>query len=391
MSRFAEAFAATVAVLAIASSASAQDESREISINVGEQTSISAAGVTSYSEGARGVADVRLTRDQSRFIVVGQRVGSTSLLLIMEDGSQVQYAIEVVDANAPEAPAAGATLSRENIRLDLYFVRVEDTYSHAIGIGFPGSIGGDSSQLQTNVTFDRSVVGGIVEPIEHGTQLSLIHNAILPRIDIAQNNGWARIYRQAALVTANGVQASFQAGGELNVIVQSGFGASLQEVEFGTQLSCLPTFDAESGRIELQIQANISDLADDRGSGVPGLSTQTINTRVNLGLGESIVLMGFVAQSENRSKNGLPGLSQIPILGALFGSHSRQYEASEGLMFIVPSVVDAVPLRQRNRIEELIRIYDDFDGDIDDVEILDHPRPPGAPATPPPSVESDDD
>ena len=37
------------------------------------------------------------------------------------------------------------------------------------------------------------------------------------------------------------------------------------------------------------------------------------------------------------------------------------------------------------------QLADDFDGDIDDVEILDHPRPPGAPATPPPSVESDDD
>ena len=391
MSRFAESVAALAAalVLVLASAAArAQETPPEVTVEVGEQTSISAAGVTSYSEGVRGIADVRLTRDQTRFIVVGQRVGSTSLLLIMEDGSQVQYRIEVTDGSEPVAE--GEVLSRENIRLDLYFVRVEDTYSHAIGIGFPSSIGAENSTLQATVGYDRQVVGGIIEPIARGTQLQLVSQAILPRIDIAQTNGWARIYRQAALVTANGVQATFQAGGEINIIVQSGLGAQLDQIEFGTQLSCLPRFDPQSGRIELQIQAQVADLADDRGSGTPGLSTQSINTRVNLGLGESIVLMGFVAQSENRSKTGLPGLSQIPILGALFGSHGRRFEASEGMMFIVPSVVDAVPLRQRNRIEELVRIYEDFDGDLDEVELIDHPRPPGAaPAQPP--AESEDD
>lgn len=379
-------------LLALTAPAAAQD-TREVRVKVGEQTSISAAGVQSYSEGVRGVADVRLTNDQTRFVIVGERVGSTSLLLIMEDGSQVQYRIEVVDdrqAQAAQGPGVG---QRENIRLDLYFVRVEDTYSHAIGIGFPGSIGGNDSELRTTVDYDRSVTGGVVEPIEHGTRLQLVHNAILPRIDIAQANGWARVYRQAALITANGVQAEFNAGGELNVAVQSGVQGTLQQIEFGTKLTCLPRFDPETQRIELQITAEIADLSDDRGTGVPGLTTQSVTTNVNLGLGESIVLGGFVAQSENRSRTGLPGLSQIPILGALFGSHQRRYEASEGLMFIVPSVVDAVPLTQRNRIEELIRYYEDYDGDIDEVDILDHPRTGrgGGLATPVATPEEDGD
>lgn len=374
---------------AIALPAAAQD-SREVTVKVGEQTSISAAGVQSYSEGVRGVADVRLTNDQTRFVIVGERVGATSLLLIMEDGSQVQYRISVTDDSQPQTQGPGVG-QRENIRLDLYFVRVEDTYSHAIGVGFPGSIGGQDSELRTTVDYDRSVTGGVVEPIEQGTRLQLVHNAILPRIDIAQSNGWARIYRQAALITANGVQAEFNAGGQLNVPVQSGVQGTLQQINFGTKLTCLPRFDPETQRIELQITAEIADLADDRGTGVPGLSTQSVTTNVNLGLGESIVLGGFVAQSETRSRTGLPGLSQIPILGALFGSHQRRFEASEGLMFIVPSVVDAVPLTQRNRIEELIRYYEDFDGDIDEVEILDHPRTGSAATRPAPPAEEDGD
>jgi pilus assembly protein CpaC len=374
---------------ALAAPAAAQD-TREVTVNIGEQTSISAAGVQSYSEGVRGVADVRLTNDQTRFVIVGERVGSTSLLLIMEDGSQVQYRIEVVDESQPQTAAGPGIGQRENIRLDLYFVRVEDTYSHAIGVGFPGSIGGQDSELRTTVDYDRTVTGGVIEPIEQGTRLQLVHNAILPRIDIAQANGWARIYRQAALITANGIQAEFNAGGELNVAVQSGVQGTLEQIEFGTKLTCLPRFDPETQRIELQITAQVADLADDRGTGLPGLTTQSVTTNVNLGLGESIVLGGFVAQSETRSRTGLPGLSQIPILGALFGSHQRRFEASEGLMFIVPSVVDAVPLTQRNRIEELIRYYEDFDGDIDEVEILDHPRTGSAARRPTPTPTEED-
>ena len=380
------------AAIAPASLSQAQDEEddRELTVRVGEQTSLSAAGVQSYSEGVRGVADVRLTRDQTRFIIVGEREGQTSLLLLMEDGGQVQYKITVIGDTVVGADP-NAVGVRENIRLDLYFVRVEDSYSHAIGIGFPGSIGGPDSEIEASFEYERPVEDGVIQTVTNTTQLGLVTQAILPRIDIAQSNGWARIYRQAALITANGVEAKFSAGGEINVAVQSGIQGTLQQIEFGTTLSCLPRFDPESGRIELQVQAELADLSDDRGTGLPGLSTHSIDTRVNLELGESLVLAGFVAQSEVRNRRGLPGLSQIPILGALFGSHSRRYEASEGLMFIVPSVVDAVPLRERNRIEELMRHYEEFSGDVDEVEILDHPRPPRGPGPANPGPPEDDD
>ena len=61
-------------------------ELRVIELRVGEQKSLPARGVRSYSEGDPGVADVRVTRDQSRFVIVGKHEGSTSLLLIHNDG-----------------------------------------------------------------------------------------------------------------------------------------------------------------------------------------------------------------------------------------------------------------------------------------------------------------
>lgn len=362
-------FAVVLAIVASSGSAQAQeDEGEEISVRVGEQTSLSAEGVRSYSEGARGIADVRLTRDQTRFIIVGQRAGATSLLLIMSDGTQVQYRITVVGEDEEE-DTSGRVAVRENIRLDLYFVSISDTYSHAIGVAFPSVVGATASTASALTLGTTGALGG-----PYTTAISIVGETFLPRLDIAQSSGWARLYRQAALITANGTEASFNAGGEFNVITQNTLQTTLVKLAFGTNITCRPRYDAESGRVELRITADVSDLTAPNDAGVPGRTVSTVETLVNLELGQSIVLAGFVSRSEQRARTGLPGLSQIPVLGALFGTHSRRYEESEGLMFIVPSVVDAVPLTQRNRIEEAMRIYEDFSGGVDEVEVLDQPR-----------------
>ena len=112
------------------------DGARSLILRVGEQKSLSAQGIKSYSEGASGVADIRVTRDQSRFVIVGKQVGTTSLLLIKNDGGQVQYTIRVLAVDAEKGFG-----TRENIRLDLYFVLIQDRYSHQIGLNWPGNIG----------------------------------------------------------------------------------------------------------------------------------------------------------------------------------------------------------------------------------------------------------
>lgn len=356
-----------------AAPASAQEEGEPITMEIGEQTTLGASGVASYSVGgSRGTVDVRLTRDETRFVIVAQSAGTASLLLIMRDGTQVQHRITVA-SNAPEEADPSAVNVRENIRLDLYFVQLSDSYSHAIGIAFPSVIGADAN---TASSFNLNLTGATGGDTSTTFQLSAL--SFLPRIDIAQNNGWARLYRQGTLITANNTEATFRAGGEQNVITQNTLGTQLVRIEFGTDIACKPRYDADTGRVELRITASVSDLTGDGGSGVPGRTITNIDTLVNLELGQSIVLAGFVARSENRARAGLPGLSQIPVLGALFGSHSRRFEESEGLMFVVPSVADAVPLRRRNRIEEAMRFYDDFSGGVDEVDLNDQPTVPGA-------------
>ncbi|MGB5703113.1 MAG: pilus assembly protein N-terminal domain-containing protein [Polyangiales bacterium] len=340
-------------------------ESREIVLRVGEQKSLSARGVRSYSEGDPGVADVRVTRDQSRFVIVGKHEGTTSLLLIHNDGVQVQYTIRVIASDASRGFG-----QRENIRLDLYFVLIQDRYTHQIGLNWPGNIGSTITPSQAAI----AITGGSGVPTQSAFQI--LPQTFLPSFDLAQAKGWAKMYRQATLVTANGTEAVFTAGGEFNVQIQNNLTVDVESIEFGTKVSVLPRYDARSGRIELEITADVSDLDASRGiQGIPGRVTSHVETLVNLELGQSVSLAGIRARTERRRKDGIPGLAMVPFIGALFGTHAREFTDDESYMLVVPSVVEPVSMSQRDRVEEALRVYESFHGGVSSYDLLDQPRP----------------
>ena len=337
---------------------------RSMVLRVGEQKSLPARGIRSYSEGAPGPVDIRVTRDQTRFVIVGKQEGTTSLLLIKDDGSQLHYTLRVIAADAHKGFGG-----RENIRLDLYFVLIQDRYSHQIGLNWPGNIGSTVTPSEAAI----AITGGSAQPTQSAFQI--LPHTFLPSFDLAQAKGWAKMYRQATLVTANGTEAMFTSGGEFNVQVQNNLTVNVQAIEFGTKVSVLPKYEPRTGRIELEIVADVSDLDAEKGTrGIPGRITSHVETLVNLELGQSVSLAGIRARTERRGKRGIPGLALIPFVGALFGTHARETEDNESYMLVVPSVVDPVSLSQRDRVEEALRVYETFHGGVDDHELMDEPR-----------------
>jgi pilus assembly protein CpaC len=126
------------------------------------------------------------------------------------------------------------------------------------------------------------------------------------------------------------------------------------------------------------LHADISELESDRGTGIPGRVTAQLDTIVNLELGQSLVLAGLTAKSERSSKSGIPGLSQIPILGVLFGSHSHTEDESENVILIVPSVVDSVSMQDRARLSDALRHYTEYSGDLDEVDFVPSAKVPAS-------------
>src|SRR5690606_8377850 len=229
---------------------------------------------------------------------------------------RIQYVITV----SPREQRAGVE-ARDNIRLDFYFVQLTSDDSYRIGIGWPGTVGG----LAT-VDLQRDLVAGST------TATASIAAEALPRLDLAQASGWARIRRHASVVVANGEKARFGSGGEVNVQIAAGLTAAIEKIPFGSEITVHPRYDRKSGRIEITLTADVSDLTETGDTGLPGRTVSQLSTVVNLELGQQIVLAGLEAQSEGRGRSGLPLLSQIPVIGALFGTHTSRQEETENLI-----------------------------------------------------------
>ncbi|MBL8680373.1 MAG: type II and III secretion system protein [Myxococcales bacterium] len=404
--------------------AAANTPSNEISLAVNEQYIIPATGIRSYSEGAPGFVDVRIPSDGSRIILVGLRAGSTSLLVIRNDGSQQTYSInvfrmpmETVRQNLQQLLQgySGTTVNqvggrlfieggvaneqqqrrvqqiatlypgqveslvtvdptiverRINVRIDLYFVELSRQANYVFGIRWPTAYGGggQADALRVQAAFG---VGGPMPPPFQANFTGIIQQA-LPRLDLASNAGWARVHRQSTLITANGVEAKFRSGGEVNIRVANGLTSTVQPINFGTQLTVTPRFDPSTSRVDVRVVADISELVEN-GTDIPGRNVSQVETLVNLQLGQSMVLGGMRGRALTVGSNGLPGLAQIPVVGALFGSQSRRDQENEMVLFVVPTVIEGMSRQSEDRVANALRSYEEFGGNVGEANLI--PRP----------------
>lgn len=117
--------------------AAPQREQKELFLQVGQQVSLAAQDVKSYSLGAPGIVELRLSKEGDQFVLVALTRGTTTLLFFMLDGREVHHRIEV-SQEKPEVDHVIRVSAEDNIRLDFYFVQVSQDYGHQLGLGFPG-------------------------------------------------------------------------------------------------------------------------------------------------------------------------------------------------------------------------------------------------------------
>ncbi len=112
----------------------------------------------------------------------------------------------------------------------------------------------------------------------------------------------------------------------------------VQYRDVGTRLIVKPTINHD-GYVSLQIQQEVSAATAETQFGAPIISTREASTRVLLRNGQTVVLGGLRDQQSDRSRQGVPVLSGIPILGGLFGAVSRREESTEFYLFLTPRIL----------------------------------------------------
>jgi pilus assembly protein CpaC len=154
--------------------------------------------------------------------------------------------------------------------------------------------------------------------------------------DLEQKN-ILQILAEPNLIAVNGKEASFLAGGQFPFpIVQPGNGFTAVTIsfkEFGVKLQFTPVI-MPNGNIHLKVVPEVSTLDFSNaltisGFTVPALSTRRAETEFELQDGQSFVIAGLIDNRVTDLVNKLPGLGDIPILGNLFRSRSKQKTNSE--------------------------------------------------------------
>jgi pilus assembly protein CpaC len=80
---------------------------------------------------------------------------------------------------------------------------------------------------------------------------------------------------------------------------------------------------------------------------VPGLSTRRVQTEIELENGQSFVIAGLLNNQVTDQLSKMPGLSNVPLLGKLFQSHSSSKSSTELLVMVTPELVNPIPAGEK--------------------------------------------
>jgi pilus assembly protein CpaC len=239
----------------------------------------------------------------------------------------------------------------QEVLLEVKFAEVDRSALTQLGSNFFSTGAGNTIGTATTGQYGGfgpqsiSQTPGQNTPISATQTVSQVLNLFLFRPDIhfgavieaLENKSLLQILAEPNLIAVNGKKASFLAGGQFPFpIVQPGAGFTAVTIsfkEFGVKLEFTPVI-MPNGNIHLTVAPEVStlDFADAltiSGFTIPALSTRKAETEFELQDGQSFVIAGLIDNRVTDVWNKVPGLGDIPILGAFFKSKSISKSNSE--------------------------------------------------------------
>jgi pilus assembly protein CpaC len=140
--------------------------------------------------------------------------------------------------------------------------------------------------------------------------------------------------------------------------------------KFGISLNFTPVVLTE-GRISLRVMTEVSEVSSENafigglgGSTIPSIKTRRAETTLEIPSGGSMAMAGLIQEQTKQAINGLPGMSQLPVLGALFRSRDFVNNQSELMVLVTPYIVRAVNQKDLSRPDDGFAAASDPQADL---------------------------
>ena len=237
-------------------------------------------------------------------------------------------------------------------------ITLDDTYK--FGIEWAKFVTTSSTRLQGQEA--QGVVAGSQPPSDPFNAAlatgSFIRYSIVElggRISVAVNAAAAdnrlNVISSPHILASNNKEAKIQVGTSEPILTNTYTTTSTSSTEVvegtieykdvGIILTVTPRI-SDAGLITLEIQIEKSDASTKDVFGrtdVPYFNKNTAKTTISVLEGQTIVIGGLIEDTKKRNKNGVPLLSKIPILGALFGTHDLQDKKRELVLLMTPHII----------------------------------------------------
>ncbi len=289
-------------------------------------------------------------------IVIDDRTNTLILTDVKEKMDLMEKLIAVLDTPTPQV-----SIEARIIEATATFIRnlgvqwgargiVDPTTGNATSIQFPNSVLVDGAMIpQGQLTKGMGgPLGGYAVNLpapafNSAVGFSFANVLDTFRLDVAltalETSGQGKVISSPKIVTANNQPAEIVQGRQIPVQTVANFTVTTRYINAALELHATPQITAEGTIImTVDISNNAADFAN-LVNGIPPITTQSTKTTLMIPDGGTTVIGGIYRVEDSITRDRVPLLHSIPILGNLFKSFSRTKQNRELLIFLTPRIV----------------------------------------------------
>jgi pilus assembly protein CpaC len=256
---------------------------------------------------------------------------------------------------------------RDQVLLKVTLAEVARSIVKQLGINLSGNLSSGTTAVTFNNANPFTANGG---PLVSGNAITTSFGSapsVQASIQAMESAGVERTLAEPNLTAISGETATFISGGEFPIPTgvtcqTTAAGAvgqcapSIAFKKFGISLNFTPVVLTE-GRISLRVMTEVSEVSTDNSINISGISVPSIKTRraettLEIPSGGSMAMAGLIQDQTKAAINGLPGLAQLPVLGALFRSRDFVNNQTELMVLVTPYIVRAVAQKDLSRPDD---------------------------------------
>jgi general secretion pathway protein D len=295
-------------------------------------------------------ADLKETMDLLRMVLDARRISPTTAinaLTIKDSPERIAAAgrvITAIDKTRPEVIIDVELIEVDRTRLAEYGIQIATPSSAPTGlngsVAINGSAGGISLSALRNLSQSDILLSGLP---------SLYYRLL-------KSDSNTRTLANPQLRTTDGVAAQARFGEQVPVPVTTfvpfATGGLAQQPttsynyqNIGVNIDITPRTHHDDD-VSLQLKVSVTNISGTGFGGLPTFGNREINTIITLRDGETNMLAGLIRDDERRALDGIPGLSDLPLVGRLFAHNTKTTNQTDIILTLTPHIIRVLDLTE---------------------------------------------